>query len=512
VKKSDPDKLWSVQQKSQKGVVPVRLIKILPHLMLAACLLAIASPAQAYGRPEQPSASELNALQGLKGRVSGEIVFASRRQDNWRLYRMDADGSNLVLLSRGKANYRWPYFVMGGKKLIFHSDQAGPMQIYIAEPDLANAKLLSPQGQAELFHGITTDGRIMLVAKQESPQGYVLRHLDNGREVRVDFSAHGLRKGWLGADLSPDGRKVAYLFKAQGPAGQPGRAVYIMDLDPKTGKTSNPRQVSDGCYTVWRQDSKALLTCRFALFRGAPGTTIWLTGPKGPERKVAAKFGWNYFPSFGPDGKWLAWAASPITQKSDHTGNYDIYLQPLGGGDPVRITFHSAPDVSPTWRARKQMPFSGRGFLYQAEDFAHKPGEVVAESEASGGKAVLARRKGKGGHVIFGQYDNLPAGKYRALFRIKVKDLDDDGTLAELDVTTNLGSNVLAKRQVKADELVLGRYQEFELVFDSLHKLESLELRVGFRPGVADLYVDHIRLQIIDKGKLSRVGSGQPRS
>jgi hypothetical protein len=478
----------------------VPLLKILPHLVLTLCLLATACPAWAYGEPAQPGASEMKALKDLKQRVSGEIVFASRREGNWRLYRMDADGSNLAPLSRGKANFRWPYFILGGKKLIFHSDQAGPMQIYIAEPDLSNAKRLSPQGQAEIFHGITADGRMMLVAKEENPQGYVLRHLDGGREVRVDFSAHGLKQGWLGADLSPDGRKVAYLFKATGPGGQPGREVYLMELDPNTGKASNPRQISDGCYTVWRQDSKALLTCRFVLFRGAPGTAIWLAGPGGPKRKVAAKFGWNYFPSFGPEGKWLAWAASPITQKSDHTGNYEIYLQPLDGGDPVRLTFHSAPDVSPTWRAQKQVPSGGNGLTYQAEDFVHKPGEVVAELKATGGKAVLAKRGGKGGHLIFGQYEHLPAGSYRALFRIKAKDAKGDGLLAELDATTNLGGKVLAKRRVKAGEMVPGRYQEFELVFDSRQNLDGLELRVGFHPGVADLYVDHIRLQRIDKG------------
>ena len=488
------------------------LIKLLPLLLLTVSLFGPPLEAWAYGRPEQPSAGELKSLQELKKRVSGEIVFASRRGGNWRLYRMDADGSNLVLLSRGKANFRWPFFVMGGKNLIFHSDQAGPMQIYLAGPDLTNAKRLSPPGRAELFHGITSDGRMMLVAKEENPQGYLLRYLDSGREVPVDFSAHGLKKGWLGADLSPDGRKVAYLFKAEGPGGQPGRAVYIMDLDPNTGKASNPRQVSDGCYTVWRQDSQALLTCRFALFRGAPGTTIWLAGPGGPERKVAAKFGWNYFPAFGPEGKWLAWAASPITQKSDHTGNYDIYLQPLDGGDPVRLTFHSAPDVSPTWRAQKELPFAGQGLVYQAEDFAHQPGQVVQESKATGGKAVVARRQGKGGHLIFGQYDNLPAGSYRALFRIKANDAGGEGPLAELDATTKLGSKVLAKRQVKAGELVPGRYQEFELVFNSREPLDGLELRVGFHPNVADLYVDHIRLQKLDKGKLSQLKMGKPAS
>jgi hypothetical protein len=488
------------------------LLKKLPYILIALSLLAPAPLAYAFGGPLQPDAGEARALQGLRERVSGEIVFASRRQGNWRLYRMDADGSNLVLLSRTKANHRWPFFVMGGKKLIFHSDEKGPMQIYLAEPDLTGPRCLSPKGQAELFHGLTADGRIMLVAKTETPQGYLLRYLDSGREVPVDFSAHGLKQGWLGADLSPDGRKIAYLFKAEGPGGQPGRAVYMMDLDPATGKTSQPRKVSDGCYTVWRDDSQALLTCRFTLFRGAPGTTIWLAGTDGPKRKVAAKFGWNYFPAFSPDGKWLAWAASPITQKDDHSGNYEIYLQPLRGGEPVRLTYHSAPDVSPTWRSQVKLPFTGKGLLYQAEDFAHQPGQVVAEPKATGGKAVLGRRQGKGGHLVFGQYDHLPAGRYRAWFRILMKEKQKDGLLAELDAATNLGAKVLVKRQVQAGELVPGRYQEFELNFNSAEPLNSLELRVGFHPGVADLYIDHIRLQRLDKGELSQHKGGKPKS
>ncbi|KMY68878.1 hypothetical protein AAU61_04685 [Desulfocarbo indianensis] len=486
----------------------LRFYKALPLLLLI--MLAWPAPAAwAYGQPLSPDAGERKALQSLKQRVSGEIVFASRRRDNWRLFRMDADGSNLVMLSRGQANNRWPFFVMGGRKLIYHSDQAGPMQIYLAEPDLSGSRLLSPEGQAELFHGITADGSLMMVAKDESPQGYWLRHLDSGREVRVDFSAHGLKQGWLGADLSPDGRKLAYLFKANGPGGQPGRAVYIMDLDPETGRASNPREVSDGCFTVWRDDSKALLTCRFALFRGAPGTTIWLAGPQGPQRKVAAKFGWNYFPAFSPDGNWLAWAASPLTQKDDHTGNYEVYLQPLDGGEAVRLTFHSAPDVSPTWRAQRELPFANQGLTYQAEDYAHPPGKVVADIEAAGDKAVRAERNGPGGHVVFGQYENLPAGRYRALFRVKIGEAGGDGLVAELDAVDKLGSRSLAKRQVRAKELTAGRYQEVELDFNSDEPLEGLELRVAFHPGAADLQVDQIVLQRLERGRLSRGAHGE---
>ena len=47
-------------------------------------------------------------------------------------------------------------------------------------------------------------------------------------------------------------------------------------------------------------------------------------------------------PAFSPDGRFLAYS-------SDRGGNFDIYVQQLAGGDPVRVTKSPAEDTQPSW-------------------------------------------------------------------------------------------------------------------------------------------------------------------
>jgi eukaryotic-like serine/threonine-protein kinase len=46
--------------------------------------------------------------------------------------------------------------------------------------------------------------------------------------------------------------------------------------------------------------------------------------------------------TFSPDGRYIAYA-------SDQAGNFDIWVQPLAGGDPVQVTKSPAADTEPDW-------------------------------------------------------------------------------------------------------------------------------------------------------------------
>jgi Tol biopolymer transport system component/DNA-binding winged helix-turn-helix (wHTH) protein len=47
-------------------------------------------------------------------------------------------------------------------------------------------------------------------------------------------------------------------------------------------------------------------------------------------------------PAWSPDGKWIAYS-------SDRSGNFDIWIQPIGDGQPIQITFDAARDWQPSW-------------------------------------------------------------------------------------------------------------------------------------------------------------------
>lgn len=47
-------------------------------------------------------------------------------------------------------------------------------------------------------------------------------------------------------------------------------------------------------------------------------------------------------PTWSPDGRFIAYS-------SDRSGNFDIWVKPVGGGDPVQVTHSPAHDYQPDW-------------------------------------------------------------------------------------------------------------------------------------------------------------------
>jgi tricorn protease len=50
----------------------------------------------------------------------------------------------------------------------------------------------------------------------------------------------------------------------------------------------------------------------------------------------------DVFPRFSPDGRWIAFS-------SNRFGNYDVFITPVGGGTPRRLTYHSSGDDVVGW-------------------------------------------------------------------------------------------------------------------------------------------------------------------
>jgi Tol biopolymer transport system component len=70
-----------------------------------------------------------------------------------------------------------------------------------------------------------------------------------------------------------------------------------------------------------------------------------LTADAGPQpslRRLTFDAGLQTDPTFSPDGRRLAFA-------SNRDGNFDIWVQPLEGGDPIQLTNDPADDTQPDW-------------------------------------------------------------------------------------------------------------------------------------------------------------------
>jgi tricorn protease len=106
-------------------------------------------------------------------------------------------------------------------------------------------------------------------------------------------------------------------------------APALAGAEPSRGYCSQPALCGDRIVFVSEGD---LWTA--TLDPAASGRTVAHRLTNGP--------GLESNPCISPDGTRVAFAA-------DYEGNRDVYVMPLGGGRPDRITFHPDPDVPLTW-------------------------------------------------------------------------------------------------------------------------------------------------------------------
>src|SRR5579872_5725896 len=66
---------------------------------------------------------------------------------------------------------------------------------------------------------------------------------------------------------------------------------------------------------------------------------LWVAGVDGKNaRRLTTDKGIDSSPAFSPDGMLLAFSA-------EYDGNIDVYVVPVAGGVPARLTWHPAPDI-----------------------------------------------------------------------------------------------------------------------------------------------------------------------
>jgi hypothetical protein len=115
---------------------------------------------------------------------------------------------------------------------------------------------------------------------------------------------------------------------------------------------------------------------------------------------------------------------------------------------------HAPAGEDPLWvfRVREQPgpsggdePRSPLGVYWEAESLRRETGELVEDAEASNGRAVAARAgRDRPGFVAFGPYRLMPAGPFRALFRVR-----GEASGVRLEVTAEGGRRVLGSRSLR---------------------------------------------------------------
>ena len=283
------------------------------------------------------------------------LIFQSSRDGRAcdQQYVMDADGSDVRLVSTGTGKTTCGYFFEDGRRIFFASSHAADTACP-PRPDPARGYVwgLDP------FDLWTADA-----------DGSDLRRLTSFGT----YTAEGT--------LSPDGRTIVFTSLKDGDL-----EIYTMGVDGSNlrrltttpGYDGGPFFSPDGSLIVYRAhhptDSAELAEYRSLLGRRMirPNRMeIWVMNADGSnQRQVTRLGGANFAPSFTPDGRRIVFSSNHRNPRGPRAQNFDLFLVNLDGTGLEAVTtageFDGFPMFSP----------DGRRLVFASNRLAKAPGET----------------------------------------------------------------------------------------------------------------------------------------
>jgi Tol biopolymer transport system component len=193
------------------------------------------------------------------------------------------------------------------------------------------------------------DGTHLAFTMRGSPAGLRILELATGRIESLMTDRFDYESAW-----SPDGMTIAFASRRASPFAHRGTfgapAVFLVELNtgaPPRRLTSDERRAGQPSFSP---DGRSLLYAApvSPYFYGTwPSwrTDLWeLDLASGAERRLTSDSTLDGFPSYSPDGRWIAYI-------SERSGQASVWAHPRSGGAPIELT-PAVPDVHlarPSW-------------------------------------------------------------------------------------------------------------------------------------------------------------------
>ncbi|MDP9906176.1 amidohydrolase family protein [Arthrobacter bambusae] len=315
------------------------------------------------------------------------IVFQSYRSGNFHIWQVDADGTNLRQLTTGPFDHREPRFSPDGTQIAFSSDREGSYGIYVLNLTSGLVTVWANSTSEEATPAWSPDGTRLAF----TVDGVAIDSVDAAggrrRHAKVD-DALVYAPSW-----SPDGLDVAYIvFDGQlpGPFGFgptrlvvegntvsskdedvfPFRAVWLSAREVLYTADGGIRRrnLATGAVADVEFTARARVTARRELPRqqkrtderspmGIVGPALspdaskiafcalgdmWLTPVDGGQPQRLTRHSFVTDPAWSPDNRFLAYT-------SDRSGNPDIWIRELSTGAERRLTACGFAAVAAAW-------------------------------------------------------------------------------------------------------------------------------------------------------------------
>jgi Tol biopolymer transport system component len=286
-------------------------------------------------------------------RPNSKLAFSTKRDGNYEIYSMNADGSMQTNLTRIGPNWdEYPDWSPDGKKIAFAGDRDNAYyQIYVMNSDGSGVtRLTHTLGVADNWEPVwSPDGKkIAFVSNRDGNEEIYVMNADGTNPVRLtNNTSWDLEPAW-----SPDGTRLAFITNRD---YVNDLEVYVMNADGTNQQniTNNfqlaTQSAHNDYYPAWSPDGSKIVF----VYDGEGTDEIYVMNADGSGRTNLSHSpgSWEYEPAWSPDG-------SKIVFESNKDGNYEIYVMNADGSNQTRLTFNlgdgvdpkTANDYSPVWQ------------------------------------------------------------------------------------------------------------------------------------------------------------------
>lgn len=270
------------------------------------------------------------------------IVFDAKREDNFEIYAMDDDGSNLQqltnnprydLCARWSPDGKWIVFVR-----IFGEGRQEHGNLILIDADGGHERRLTNHPE---FDGLNVtwspDGkRIAFVRGNQGRQLHVLE-ITTG-EVKKLTNNEGLT---VDPRWSPDGKTIVYRYE-----GKEGKSIYTMSTNGRNQKPLIPPKEGPilRFSPAWSPDGKRIVFCEMEWLNEKPEVRLIIYNITSKQQKI------RHLPRGLQDASWMGEGSIIVSAIDDKSDKYDIYRYDIATDTFINLT--NTPDLNeynPHW-------------------------------------------------------------------------------------------------------------------------------------------------------------------